>query len=229
MRKSLSLILVSFLVLSACGSNEENKSESNNERTSQDKENKKDDDKKSDKENNIKDSEKNKESKDESNQVAEKQNIQSKNDNNSQQQLSNNNATTTQGNRPLGGIPPKGMTNEEYNTLEQNMPSVDSVSKEAYNRQLNEQLQKIANENNHSIETPMGTYEPNIQSNTKEQNQNIDLNNMPAGDFSTEGMSEEAKKKINELTRQKDFEGLSQEEYNDRVSEIMNQERNKNL
>lgn len=51
---------------------------------------------------------------------------------------------------------------------------------------------------------------------------------MPAGDFSTEGMSEEAQNEIDKLTRQKDFEGLSQEKYNDSVSEIMNDEINKN-
>lgn len=227
MKRILSLVLVSFLVLSACGNNEESKSESNDKKPSQDKENKKDNDKKSAKNNNNKDSEKNKtkESKDKSNQVAEQQNNQP--NNNAQQVSNNNDGRTIQGNRPFGGVIPNGMTHEEYSTLEQNIPNMDSVSNEEYQRQLDEQLQTIVNENNHSIETPMGTYEPNVQNNTTEQNQNIDLNHMPAGDFTTEGMSEEAKNKINELTRQKDFEGLPQEEYNDRVSEIMNQERNK--
>lgn len=45
---------------------------------------------------------------------------------------------------------------------------------------------------------------------------------MPPTDFSTEGMSEQAQRQIEELTIQKDFHGLPQEEYNDRVSEIIN-------
>ncbi|SCU51939.1 Uncharacterised protein [Mammaliicoccus lentus] len=46
-------------------------------------------------------------------------------------------------------------------------------------------------------------------------------NELPA-DFTTEGMSPEAQSKIENLTRQKDFEGLSQTEYNRQVFEIMN-------
>lgn len=46
-------------------------------------------------------------------------------------------------------------------------------------------------------------------------------NELPA-DFTTEGMSPEAQNKIDSLTRQKDFEGLPQEEYNRQVFEIMN-------
>ncbi|HDG2960677.1 TPA: hypothetical protein ACXDXE_002209 [Staphylococcus aureus] len=45
---------------------------------------------------------------------------------------------------------------------------------------------------------------------------------MPPTDFSTEGMSEQAQKQIEELSMQKDYHGLSQREYNDRVSEIIN-------
>ncbi|HDC8405125.1 TPA: hypothetical protein O9M78_002511 [Staphylococcus aureus] len=58
-----------------------------------------------------------------------------------------------------------------------------------------------------------------VQQNKK---QKVDLNNMPPTDFSTEGMSEQAQKQIEELTMQKDYHGLSQREYNDRVSEIIN-------
>ncbi|MEY8602947.1 hypothetical protein AALK46_04425 [Staphylococcus nepalensis] len=101
------------------------------------------------------------------------------------------------------------MTSEEYQLLENNIPKANNVSNEEYEQLLNEQVQKIANEN-------------------PGQNQKIDLNSMPAGDFSTEGMSEEAQNEIDKLTRQKDFEGLSQEKHNDSVSEIMNDEINKN-
>lgn len=52
----------------------------------------------------------------------------------------------------------------------------------------------------------------------------VDLNRGPATGFTTEGMSPQAQKEIEDLTYQKDFEGLPQKEYNDRVSEIMNRE-----
>ncbi|WP_340296436.1 hypothetical protein [Staphylococcus coagulans] len=58
-----------------------------------------------------------------------------------------------------------------------------------------------------------------VQQNEK---QKVDLNSMPPTDFSTEGMSEQAQRQIEELTIQKDFHGLTQEEYNDSVSEIIN-------
>ena len=234
MKKLLFMLLASFLLLAACGNEEESNLDDKKETKSEDK------DKESDKEQETDKKEDKSDSKDEKSneEVANNKNKQNEtsqekqkmqNKNNTQQQdpnINNNEGPTQQGNRPFGGIPPKGMTNEEYQLLENNMPKANNVSNEEYEKLLNEQVQRIANENNHSIETPMGTFTPNNQNENTDQNQKIDLNKMPAGDFSTEGMSEEAKNKIEELTRQKDFEGLSQEEYNDRVSEIMNEEMN---
>lgn len=234
MKKLLFMLLASFLLLAACGNEEESNLDDKKETKSEDK------DKESDKEQETDKKEDKSDSKDEKSneEVANNKNKQNEtsqekqkmqNRNNTQQQdsnINNNEAPTQQGNRPFGGIPPKGMTNEEYQLLENNMPKANNVSNEEYEKLLNEQVQRIANENNHSIETPMGIFTPNNQNENTDQNQKIDLNKMPAGDFSTEGMSEEAKNKIEELTRQKDFEGLSQEEYNDRVSEIMNEEMN---
>ncbi|ATH60761.1 hypothetical protein [Staphylococcus nepalensis] len=234
MKKLLFMLLASFLLLAACGNEEESNLDDKKETKYEDK------DKESDKEQETDKKEDKSDSKDEKSneEVANNKNKQNEtsqekqkmqNRNNTQQQdsnINNNEAPTQQGNRPFGGIPPKGMTNEEYQLLENNMPKANNVSNEEYEKLLNEQVQRIANENNHSIETPMGTFTPNNQNENTDQNQKIDLNKMPAGDFSTEGMSEEAKNKIEELTRQKDFEGLSQEEYNDRVSEIMNEEMN---
>ena len=236
MKKLLFMLLTSFLLLSACGNEEESNLDDKKETKSEDK------DKESDKEQETDKKEDKSDSKDEKSneEVANNKNKQNKtsqekqkmeNQNNTQQQdsnINNNEGTTQQGNRPFGGIPPKGMTNEEYQVLENNMPNANNVSSEEYEKLLNEQVQRIANKNNHSIETPMGTFTPNNHNENTDQNQKIDLNKMPAGGFSTEGMSEEAKNKIEELTRQKDFEGLSQEEYNDRVSEIMNEEMNNN-
>ncbi|MCM3071407.1 hypothetical protein M3559_01915 [Staphylococcus equorum] len=227
MKKLLFMLLASFLVLAACGNEEESKLDDKKETTSEDKDKETD----KEKESNNKDEKSNEELANNENKPNETSQAKQKmeNKNNTQQQnpnINNNEGPTQQGNRPFGGIPPKGMTNEEYQLLENNMPKANNVSNEEYEKLLNEKVQRIANENNHSIETPMGTFTPNNQNENTDQNQKIDLNKMPAGDFSTEGMSEEAKNKIEELTRQKDFEGLSQEEYNDRVSEIMNEEMN---
>ncbi|RIL93644.1 hypothetical protein BUY80_13280 [Staphylococcus equorum] len=234
MKKLFFMLLASFLVLAACGYEEESKLDDKKETKSEDKAKETDKEQESDKKEDKSDS-KDKKSNEEVANNKNKQNETSQekqkmqNRNNTQQQdsnINNNEAPTQQGNRPFGGIPPKGMTNEEYQLLENNMPKANNVSNEEYEKLLNEQVQRIANENNHSIETPMGTFTPNNKNENTNQNQKIDLNKMHAGDFSTEGMSEEAKNKIEELTRQKDFEGLSQEEYNDRVSEIMNEEMN---
>lgn len=236
MKKLLFMLLASFLLLAACGNEEESKLDDKKETKSEDKDKETDKEKESDKKEDKSDSKDEKSNEEVVNNEnkpnetsQEKQKMENKN--NTQQQdpnINNNEGPTQQGNRPFGGIPPKGMTNEEYQLLENNMPKANNVSNEEYEKLLNEQVQRIANENNHSIETPMGTFTPNNQNENTDQNQKIDLNKMPAGDFSTEGMSEEAKNKIEELTRQKDFEGLSQEEYNDRVSEIMNEEMNNN-
>lgn len=227
------MLLASFLVLAACGNEEESKLDDKKETKSENKDKETDKEKESDKKEDKSDDKSNEEVANNENKPNETSQEEQKmeNKNNTQQQdpnINNNEGPTQQGNRPFGGIPPKGMTIEEYQLLENNMPKANNVSNEEYEKLLNEQVQRIANENNHSIETPMGTFTPNNQNENTDQNQKIDLNKMPAGDFSTEGMSEEAKKKIEELTRQKDFEGLSQEEYNDRVSEIMNEEMNNN-
>lgn len=82
--------------------------------------------------------------------------------------------------------------------------------------------------NNQEQQTTQTPVESQEQATTEQetQKQQIDLNQFPGGDFSTEGMSDDAQKQIEELSRQKDFESLPQEEYNDRVSEIMNNEMN---
>ncbi|MBY7665444.1 hypothetical protein [Staphylococcus agnetis] len=74
-------------------------------------------------------------------------------------------------------------------------------------------------------------YEQHVNDNTHQASQpterpgKVDLNRGPATGFTTEGMSPQAKKEIEDLTYQKDFEGLPQKEYNDRVSAIMNREK----
>ncbi|WP_398573969.1 hypothetical protein [Staphylococcus equorum] len=58
----------------------------------------------------------------------------------------------------------------------------------------------------------------NEQPTQEQQRREIDLNRLPGGDFSTDGMFKDAQMQIEELTRQK--------EYNDQVSAIMNSEMN---
>lgn len=86
-----------------------------------------------------------------------------------------------------------------------------------------------------STEEPSNEIPSNVTPDTAEDNQvqqptqtkqQIDLNSMPATDFSKDRMSEEAQQQIQDLTKQKDFEGLPQGEYNDKVSKIMNNEMN---
>ncbi|MDE9439010.1 hypothetical protein EWS82_06295 [Staphylococcus xylosus] len=179
MKKLLFMLLASFLLLSACGNEEESNLDDKKETKSEDK------DKESDKEQETDKKEDKSDSKDEKSneEVANNKNKQNKtsqekqkmeNQNNTQQQdsnINNNEGTTQQGNRPFGGIPPKGMTNEEYQVLENNMPNANNVSSEEYEKLLNEQVQRIANKNNHSIETPMGTFTPNNHNENTDQNQ----------------------------------------------------------
>ncbi|EQA7712350.1 hypothetical protein ACX816_001570 [Staphylococcus pseudintermedius] len=104
-------------------------------------------------------------------------------------------------------------------------------SKQQSDEQPNSQEQTVEQpqqpQNNNGYQQPEQQTSQNYvpQQNTQVQEnekQKVDLNSMPPTDFSTEGMSEQAKRQIEELTIQKDFHGLPQVEYNDRVSEIIN-------
>ena len=80
---------------------------------------------------------------------------------------------TTQGNRPYGGVKPDGMSNEDYQQLENNVPNPTEVSPEVYEQAITNETQKIANKNNQSINTPQGVVTPNAQDNQMEQPQNL--------------------------------------------------------
>ncbi|WP_226386129.1 LPXTG cell wall anchor domain-containing protein [Staphylococcus sp. Marseille-Q1834] len=68
---------------------------------------------------------------------------------------------TTQGERPYGGIPPQGMTNEQYAELEQNVPNPNSVSQQQYQLALNDATQDIADKYSTTITVPEGSFKPN--------------------------------------------------------------------
>ncbi|EHJ07530.1 hypothetical protein [Staphylococcus simiae] len=58
----------------------------------------------------------------------------------------------------------------------------------------------------------------------KNNDKKVDLNNLPALDFSINGMSREHQKQVNQLSIQKDNGEINQHEYNEKVSAIMNNE-----
>ncbi|PWZ43129.1 hypothetical protein DD862_14300, partial [Staphylococcus pseudintermedius] len=98
-------------------------------------------------------------------------------------------------------------------------------SKQQSDEQPNSQEQTVEQpqqpQNNNGYQQPEQQTSQNYvpQQNTQVQEnekQKVDLNSMPPTDFSTEGMSEQAQREIEELTIQKDFHGLPQVEYNDR-------------
>lgn len=72
---------------------------------------------------------------------------------------------TTQDERPYGGFIPDGMTQQEYQKLENNVPNPNSVSTEKYNQIVKSESQKIANEENKTINTPQGELKPEIETN----------------------------------------------------------------
>lgn len=57
-----------------------------------------------------------------------------------------------------------------------------------------------------------------------EQNNHVDLNSLPPTDFDPTWMSESGQKQVNDLAEQKDSGQISQYEFNDRVSDVMNNE-----
>ncbi|UXR70456.1 hypothetical protein MUA26_04835 [Staphylococcus sp. IVB6246] len=114
----------------------------------------------------------------------------------------------------------KSETPETNNEEEQNtMPSTQQNTYDSIDnniepmQQTNQNVQhQVVQEQQQQISQPQQTY----------KRQKVDLNSQPPSGFSTEGLSEEAQQQINDLGIQKDFYGLSQYEFNDRVSDIIN-------
>ncbi|OEK23350.1 LPXTG cell wall anchor domain-containing protein [Staphylococcus saprophyticus] len=79
---------------------------------------------------------------------------------------------TQQGERPFGGVIPNGMTQEEYQELESNVPNPNSVSTEKYNQIVENESQKIANEENKTINTPQGEFTP-VTENTNKNSEEV--------------------------------------------------------
>ncbi|MGW9991618.1 LPXTG-motif cell wall-anchored protein [Staphylococcus hominis] len=62
---------------------------------------------------------------------------------------------------------PNGMTQEEYQELESHVPNPNSVSTEKYNQIVKNESQKIANEENKTINTPQGVLTPVTENKNK--------------------------------------------------------------
>ena len=62
---------------------------------------------------------------------------------------------------------PNGMTQEEYQELESHVPNPNSVSTEKYNQIVKNESQKIANEENKTINTPQGELTPVTENKNK--------------------------------------------------------------
>lgn len=185
MKKLLFLFLASFLVLAACGNEEESKLDDTKETKSEDKGSDEEKDKSDEKQ---------------------------KSDDKSSEEVATQDEITEE-----------AQSQEQVNTQEQ-----QSTQQPAQSQQQTQQAPVQSQEQ--SQQTPAQSQEQapmaNEQPTQEQQRREIDLNRLPNGDFSTEGMSKDAQMQIEELTRQKDFEGLPQKEYNDQVSAIMNSEMN---
>lgn len=57
-----------------------------------------------------------------------------------------NNHKTQQGERPFGGVRPNGMTQEEYQELENNVPNPNSVSTDKYNQIVKQETENKSSE-----------------------------------------------------------------------------------
>lgn len=67
---------------------------------------------------------------------------------------------TKQGERPYGGIAPKGMTEKQYQELESRLPKASEVSVKEYNQLINKETQRIADKYGVTIYTPQKTFHP---------------------------------------------------------------------
>ncbi|WP_432371370.1 hypothetical protein [Staphylococcus chromogenes] len=125
----------------------------------------------------------------------------------------------------------KTQANEVTTNTDNSANQVTQETSETTDNTTNQGAQEaaVSNQNNMSTQAPQQNQNDISQASSNyhqetQANGKIDLNSMPATDFTTEGMSPQAQKEIEDLTYQKDFQGLPQEEYNNRVSDIMNRE-----
>ncbi|WP_241955307.1 hypothetical protein, partial [Staphylococcus capitis] len=67
---------------------------------------------------------------------------------------------TKQGDRPYGGVAPKGMTNAQYAELEKKVGNASQMSKKAFAKKVDQETQKIADKYKTTIYAPHKTFKP---------------------------------------------------------------------
>ena len=70
---------------------------------------------------------------------------------------------TNMGSRPYGGMPPKGMTSEQYSELEYNVGNANEMPNSVFNKRIDRETQKIADKYKTTIYAPQKTFEPHTQ------------------------------------------------------------------
>ncbi|MDS3950485.1 hypothetical protein ACKI6Z_00420 [Staphylococcus epidermidis] len=217
MKKLLGTLFAATLVLSACSQDdtkeEENKkSESTTEKKTDDKKDKKTkEDNKSKEEKKSQENEDNKSTQEDNS--TEKQNTQETATN---EQVQSQQPTTTQG--------------QEQQT--QQPATQEQQTQQANNNQKNEQRYDYDHNGVYRTPAEQRAHEQwindQIEWNDKQQqasqNNHVDLNSLPPTDFDPTWMSESGQKQVNDLAEQKDSGQISQYEFNDRVSDVMNNE-----
>ena len=205
MKKLLGTLFAATLVLSACSQDdtkedENKKSESTTEKKADDKKDKK--------------TKEDKKSKEEKKSQENEDNKSTQEDSSTQEQNTQENATNEQ------------VQSQESATQEQQQ------TQQASNNQQNEQ--RYDYDHNGVYRTPAeqraheqwinDQNEWNDEQQQASQNNHVDLNSLPATDFQTDWMSESGQEQVNDLAEQKDSGQISQYEFNDRVSDVMNNE-----
>lgn len=205
MKRLLGTLFAATLVLSACSQDdtkkdENKKSESTTEKKADDKKDKK--------------TKEDKKSKEEKKSQENEDNKSTQEDSSTQEQNTQENATNEQ------------VQSQESATQEQQQ------TQQASNNQQNEQ--RYDYDHNGVYRTPAeqraheqwinDQNEWNDEQQQASQNNHVDLNSLPATDFQTDWMSESGQEQVNDLAEQKDSGQISQYEFNDRVSDVMNNE-----
>ncbi|WP_336942328.1 hypothetical protein [Staphylococcus hominis] len=209
MKKLLGTLFAATLILSACSQDdtkedENKKSESTTEKKTDDKKDKK--------------TKEDKKSKEEKKSQENEDNKSTQEDNSTEEQDTQETASSEQ-------VQSQQQTQEPA-TQEQQQ------TQQANNNQQNEQ--RYDYDHNGVYRTPAeqkaheqwinDQNEWNDEQQQASQNNHVDLNSLPATDFQTDWMSESGQEQVNDLVEQKDSGQISQYEFNDRVSDVMNNE-----
>lgn len=195
MKKFLALIFSSALILGACSNDDTSNYDSDSK--SENKTEKKSEDKKSKEEKMAKEEKKSQENKDNS---TEEQNTQETAT--SEQVQSQQPATQEQQTQQANN----NQQNEQRYDYDHNGVYRTPAEQRAHEQWINDQN------------------EWNDEQQQTSQNNHVDLNSLPATDFQTDWMSKSGQEQVNDLAEQKDSGQISQYEFNDRVSDVMNNE-----